>query len=857
MDLTNEINELKRLIAQKNTVQASCSLEKLRNHVPLSLYSKYKSLIKDILLNRNESLGAMPVVHAGLASIPSREESLKTVVSRISPQVEILHIFLNEYDDTPDWLKSYSNVLIYTSSEFGLLGDAGKFFGGITCKDRQFDYYITVDDDILYPDDYAAVLVAKSISLGCPVGVHGSLLKDGNLGYYSHANRYVFHFADSLAVDQRVHILGTGTTCLPSYALAGMANAFYYPNMADVWVAKYFAQLEIPLAVISRKYKWLQALSADDSIWSANNSSQTTQSVIVDSEIRELLPKSKSLKLSGRPKVLIGVKTYNRHAYLQKCLESVLATVEFDSFDISLLICDGGSSDETISFLDSLRLPVEITIIKSKRAYAAEQFNIMLEYFQSANADFLFCVDDDVVFIARGWISAYYSAAINTGYSHLCHFNRSHYLQLASKNPNIYKINPIVCGMLESNSSAFNCMGALFTLDKDVIDRVGYADTVNFFVRGKWHVDYSARCCRAGFNEIARFFDISNSSQYIALQNTMLGDGEYSSSIDWDSEEFKSCSSSSEVLRRIALCEDPTRIYVSKLMPSSQRHVASIDDIARHRLSYVRGMFGNSVVINLDRRKDRWRKIQQRMSALGIDANRYSAFDGMSQDLQESYAEYKARFYDTIRLLDRKHRDQDFCTTQFYTQGMSEMLRAYAYHKIHGKLPMQSPGALAYLKSYQNILRTFASSTQRYIAIFDDDCMFHYDFFDVAASALQRLPSGWKACLLGAMQYNWDVTSSYSDNLYNPNGAIVGSHATLYSRDGAIAMLGLIEQSLLPLDVGPLSALSQKYKSDVFVILPNLAIQAQADSDISNSDAAKVSRNENEKIFGWCRSDYF
>lgn len=51
-----------------------------------------------------------------------------------------------------------------------------------------------------------------------------------------------------------------------------------------------------------------------------------------------------------------------------------------------------------------------------------------------------------------------------------------------------------------------------------MIESVGYFDEQQFWVSGLGHIDFSFRCCRAGFNVIANPFDVEDSNQFVRLQ---------------------------------------------------------------------------------------------------------------------------------------------------------------------------------------------------------------------------------------------------------------------------------------------------------------------------------------------------
>ena len=82
------------------------------------------------------------MITAQLASIPSRENSLKLTVESLRNQVDKILVALNGYDHIPEFLNNGEFVMLDNSR-----GDAAKFF------DVEYlqDYIFTCDDDIIYP----------------------------------------------------------------------------------------------------------------------------------------------------------------------------------------------------------------------------------------------------------------------------------------------------------------------------------------------------------------------------------------------------------------------------------------------------------------------------------------------------------------------------------------------------------------------------------------------------------------------------------------------------------------------------------------------------------------------------------
>ena len=784
------------------------------------------------------------LIAAGVASIPSRIDGLVQAVSTIAQQVDEVHVFLNGYSTVPTSLANIPEVKVYLSEEYDDLGDSGKFFGLAHGKS---EFCLTFDDDIIYPTDYVETLVALAKQYKSPTGVHGSILRFPLLGYYNPLARSVFHFSSGNKVDRRVHILGTGTLCFSRDILPKML-CFKYRNMADIWFAKHCADHNVAQICIARPEGWLNPLGTDnDSIYQKNHSVISDQKSIVDKQLSVESMRLASLK-GIFPKIVVGIKTFNRLPYLKDCLSSLLATIS-DNFEVVIVVADDGSTDGTNEYLANLKSSYEIHVIYNNRAYVSGQANSIIERAMAIQADFIFLVDDDIHFKQQGWMKAYFDAAMRSGYHHLCHFNLPHYQQLCAKRgepfprqPSEHSQHPLV-----AYSSVDKCMGALFTLTPSVINTVGWADEVNFFVRGMWHVDYSARCCRAGFNESQRFFDIKDANNYLELQNTKSE--QYETSISWESEDFKRASTNEERNRRRSLIAMSDRIFVSHEL-ATQGELIEVLAINKKPLVRVNDVFDCVFVINLDRRYDRLNAIDARLNSLGIEYKRFAAIDGTQPEIIREYEIYtQARTF--------AGAGKSLSSREFNLGDLPDVQRVGHLEGMLKGPAIRTAGAWAYAKTYQQILRCALSERYERILVLDDDGYFHKNFNELFDQAIIQLPTDWKIFQLGSMQYDWELVRPYSKNLYLPDGVVVASHAVGFHLDVVPIMMDYLDRWSLPFDIGPLHYACRAFREKSFIISPNLIIQDQTESDISSSEVAKSEAGKKNNIYRWEVNDYF
>jgi hypothetical protein len=192
-------------------------------------------------------------VHAAVASIPERQAHLQAVVAAIRPQVDVLHVFLDDYDEVPPFLRGDPAIRVARSQDWGNGRDNGKFF----FLGEAGAYYLTLDDDLAYPADYVRTLLLAVEKYGrrAVVGVHGVWLAHPMARFY--AGRAVALFSRALALDRGAHLLGTGTVAFHRDTLALTYRDFGEPGMADLWFAVAARRQGVPLVCVARDAGWL------------------------------------------------------------------------------------------------------------------------------------------------------------------------------------------------------------------------------------------------------------------------------------------------------------------------------------------------------------------------------------------------------------------------------------------------------------------------------------------------------------------------------------------------------------------------------------------------------------------------
>jgi hypothetical protein len=197
----------------------------------------------------------------GMASVPWRVATAELVVRSLIKQVDAFHIYLNNYDEVPGFLKgecpflqkdALRKIHIHRSQETGDLKSLGKFYGAQFYKEG---VYLSVDDDILYPPNYAQRMAEKLSRYKGKVlvCVHGAKMKRPVNSYYGDMRTVRFELPTNK--DQVVEIAGTGTLAydLENFTLPVFEGMCY----DDPQVAAQAKRLNMPIVAIARPEKWL------------------------------------------------------------------------------------------------------------------------------------------------------------------------------------------------------------------------------------------------------------------------------------------------------------------------------------------------------------------------------------------------------------------------------------------------------------------------------------------------------------------------------------------------------------------------------------------------------------------------
>jgi hypothetical protein len=195
---------------------------------------------------------------AGIASIPSRAESLVLVVNSLLPQVDKVYVALNGYREIPEPLRN----LRYVECEIldNSLGDSAKFLHA----DIPDAVYFGCDDDLLYPMGYCDYLQNGIEKYNGLVSLHGrSYLKGA--GFKQWAGNY--RCLNTVSQDVKVNFVGSGVCCFNTNRLKVHISDFKTKNMSDCYLSRLAFQQGVPMVVLAHQRDYLTYLHPKDTIW--------------------------------------------------------------------------------------------------------------------------------------------------------------------------------------------------------------------------------------------------------------------------------------------------------------------------------------------------------------------------------------------------------------------------------------------------------------------------------------------------------------------------------------------------------------------------------------------------------------
>ncbi|MBL4807067.1 MAG: hypothetical protein JKY31_07225 [Rhodobacteraceae bacterium] len=230
----------------------------------------------------------MNLRRAHMATFPARIETLEIALTSLAPQVDEIHLVLNEYDEVPAFLAKFGNVNpVLRGEDFK---DVGKFVP----RPAPDDFVFLVDDDLQYHQRYCDWMIERASEIGADkfvIGLHGSIYQV--FGEHTSRKRKLFYYSKSLRQSVCVDELGTGTVLALGKNVAPLEYMASSQKFVDVRFAKWCFENGLQQVAVARPRKLIRTIrNSGPSIY--RTFTRNNPPVIFD-EMTEYVGKSRQL----------------------------------------------------------------------------------------------------------------------------------------------------------------------------------------------------------------------------------------------------------------------------------------------------------------------------------------------------------------------------------------------------------------------------------------------------------------------------------------------------------------------------------------------------------------------------------
>ncbi len=198
-----------------------------------------------------------------IATYPGRIGNLPIMLESVAPQLDEVHVVLNQYSRREQRkLPRLANVHYLVPDED--LKDTGKFLRSAAAD----EYVFLMDDDLVFPSDYVATLIACHARLASPrvaIGVHGVTYSDLFEG--AAPSRFVAKFDKALGRPILVNQLGTGCLMLRGDLMPPFEFIRSSQRFVDVRFARYCHENDIGMLCVARPADWVKDQQPEESIF--------------------------------------------------------------------------------------------------------------------------------------------------------------------------------------------------------------------------------------------------------------------------------------------------------------------------------------------------------------------------------------------------------------------------------------------------------------------------------------------------------------------------------------------------------------------------------------------------------------
>lgn len=191
----------------------------------------------------------------------NRINYLEKTINSIFDQSDKINISLNGNEEIPKSFVDKKINIIRTNNE---LGDAYKFF----FLEKENGYYFTIDDDLIYPDNYSEYMIEKfnEYDRKCVITLHGRSFNRFPVDSYYRSPVMSCHCLREVIEDRKIQFGGTGVMCFHTDLFKISIDYFKHANMADVWIGKFCMENNIDIICVKHEENFLKYQNIPDNL---------------------------------------------------------------------------------------------------------------------------------------------------------------------------------------------------------------------------------------------------------------------------------------------------------------------------------------------------------------------------------------------------------------------------------------------------------------------------------------------------------------------------------------------------------------------------------------------------------------
>ena len=269
----------------------------------------------------------------------NRIDSLVRSLESIYNQCDEINVCLNNHNgEIPEILYRDKVNLFFTDNS---KGDAFKFL----MLEESNGYFLTIDDDLIYPEGYVDHMVSKCIEHGNKkiITLHGRSFSSFPINSYYKSASERYACLEDVKNDVIVQFGGTGVMCFHTSLLKVSIDDFLYPNMADIWIGKFAKQRNIPILCLQHSKGYIGYIHQNTTIFNEHSTNDRVQTFVVN----------RLYGINIKYDISIIIPTFQNINYIDDCLKSIEVAMKNHMCEI-LVGIDG--CRETLNHLKSSKI---------------------------------------------------------------------------------------------------------------------------------------------------------------------------------------------------------------------------------------------------------------------------------------------------------------------------------------------------------------------------------------------------------------------------------------------------------------------------------------------------------------------